>query len=501
MWLDDIVGYFNPKSKVSRLRARAAIKAWEEVNTRGYDAASRRGTAKKLVTSNKSADSENSNAIDIIRARARESIRNNPYSARAVNAITTNVVGKGIVPVITGPNEEVVNRLVQLWKEWVETPNLDYDGYHNIYSMQAAVMQAVVSSGEVLIRRRVTRGGVLPFKIQLLESDHLVTTRTFTAPNAAKDNDVVQGVELDGLDGKPVAYHLYEAHPGESNRIKNIENRLKILRLGAEDILHVFLQRRPGEHRGVSWLASVLTVLEELAAYERALLVRQKVSACYTAFVHDIEPPIDNSPKGEFDSEHIEPGMIDYLPPGKDIKFGNPPSPGTDYPAYKSTQLHAIAAGIGMSYEALTGDLSQVNFSSARMGWLEFQRNIDYWRGCLMNQMFNWRVSQWFLEAAELAGANVAGVSFEWVSPRREMIDPTKEIPAAIKAVRAGFSSLSGVIREQGKDPKAHFAQLQKDNEILDQLKLVLDTDPRQITASGQAQSVDPSETTQDSEE
>jgi capsid protein len=40
-------------------------------------------------------------------------------------------------------------------------------------------------------------------------------------------------------------------------------------------------------------------------------------------------------------------------------------------------QLHAIAAGVGLTYELLTGDLSQVNYSSIRAGLLEFRRRME----------------------------------------------------------------------------------------------------------------------------
>ena len=40
-------------------------------------------------------------------------------------------------------------------------------------------------------------------------------------------------------------------------------------------------------------------------------------------------------------------------------------------------QLHAIAAGVGLTYELLTGDLSQVNYSSIRAGLIEFRRRME----------------------------------------------------------------------------------------------------------------------------
>ena len=54
--------------------------------------------------------------------------------------------------------------------------------------------------------------------------------------------------------------------------------------------------------------------------------------------------------------------------------------------------------------------------------------------------------------------------------------------------------SLSEAIREYGYDPEEVLREIQQDNELLDQLELVLDTDPRKVTLSGQAQHDNPNE-------
>ena len=86
------------------------------------------------------------------------------------------------------------------------------------------------------------------------------------------------------------------------------------------------------------------------------------------------------------------------------------------------------------------------------------------------------------------------GIQPQWTPPRRELIDPDKEIGATIKAVRSGLMSLSEAIREYGYDPEEVLREIQQDNELLDQLELVLDTDPRKVTLSGQAQHDNPNE-------
>lgn len=480
MWIDSFVGFFSPRAKFRRLQFRNAAKVLEK---RGYEAASRTRRTSKWRTASTSANAETQNAIPILRDRARDLVRNDPYAARAVQLIAHNTVGKGIMANITGP-ESVQNS----WKSWAESTQIDWDGCQNFYGIQNLIMKSVPESGEVLVRRRRInpQNGGLPIKLQVLESDHLVNTLFTKNPN--NENRIIQGVEVNN-DDEVVAYHLYKNHPGNSG-VDMPNNPLDTVRVPADDIAHIYLKNRPGQVRGVTWLAPVMIMIRDYNEFQDAMLVRQKVAACFSAFISDIEPPADTTTAAdEFDLEYLEPGIVEHLPPGKNITFGSPPMPpaGT-YDAYVKTILHSLATGLGTSYEALSGDLAEVNFSSARMGWLEFGRNIDSWRSLMLIPQFNDKVFGWFLEAAALSGIQTDGTSTQWTAPARQMIDPTKEIPAHIKAIRAGISTLSDVIRQYGKHPSAQFEEIKQDNEIIDKNGLILDSDPRKVTASGSLQ-------------
>ena len=50
-----------------------------------------------------------------------------------------------------------------------------------------------------------------------------------------------------------------------------------------------------------------------------------------------------------------------------------------------------------------------------------------------------------------------------WTPPRRELVDPAKEIKALIDAVKAGFMSLSEVQRSLGFIPSEVMAELEQD--------------------------------------
>lgn len=454
---------------------------------RKFDGAAKTKRTSRWFAPSTSANSETSLSLVTLRNRSRDLRRNNPYAARAIQGITNNVIGHGIETQFRGDGTDLgkPTPVEQAWEAWTCSKDIDYDGRHDIYGLQRLIMEAVVESGEVIVRKRYKAGLKFPLQYQVLESDFLDITKNY--PSDPLGTHTIQGIEFD-IQGKRTAYHLYEAHPGGyDNQIYS--STLKSNRVPANEVMHIFRMERPGQARGVPWLSPVIIRLKDLDDYEDAQLMRQKIAACFTAFVRDIagevvDPDADAS-ANEL-SEKLEPGIIEHLPNGKMIEFTNPPTV-QNYAEYLSTMLHGIAAGVGATYELLTGDLSQVNFSSARMGWLEFQRNIETWRAGIVIPHFLDPVVEDFKNVVMIMGMDISKLKVQHVPPRREMIDPTKEIPATIEAIRGGLTTWSDEIMSLGKDPGAHFQQYKADMDLLDELGIKLESDPRVAKAGGPA--------------
>lgn len=462
-WLDKTIDWFSPKAGLERAKARKAVSL-----VRSYDGASRGRRMTNWQASTSSANAETISQLMLLRDRSRDLVRNNPWAARAVQVIASNVVGTGILPQAQGRTKTISKRQQTLWEQWGDTTQCDADGRHDFYGIQALIMRTVAESGECLVRRRWRRdedGLSVPFQMQVLEPDHLDVFKD----GPLSTGYMIQGIEFNKV-GQRVAYWLYPEHPG--GRL-GMGVASQSFRVPASEIIHVYRVDRPGQARGVPWCAPAIVRLRDLADYEDAQLLRQKLAACFTAFVYDSEfgegsdQPI---------SESLEPGAIEFLPNGKQITFSNPP--GADgYGQYTSDVLGSVAMAFGITREALTGNLSEVNFSSGRMGWIEFQRNIEAWQWQMLVPQLCGRVWEWFNDAAELTGSERTSVT--WTPPRREMIDPVKELKGMNTAVRSGFTSLSEAIRKLGYDPEQVLTELSADMELLDRLGLVLDSDPR----------------------
>lgn len=489
-WIDRLVTYVSPKAGVERARARYQVGIYRQFEARNYDGADRGKHTARWRAPGTSANAAIAPALDLLRNRSRDLVRNNPYAERAVRVIQGNVVGAGIVaqPRVFDSGQagqRALEAAKRLWGEWAESRDCDADGRLDLYGMQSLVMRTIAESGEVLVRRRWRRtsdGLSVPVQMQVLEPDFLDTTKDGTTSSGGI---IIRGVEFDVL-GQRVAYWLFSEHPGETGFTgRSFRNESK--RVPAADIEHLYRVDRAGQVRGIPFGAPCIIRLRDFDEYEGAQLLRQKLAAAFAGYMQDIEAPVEISKEKDDEIVDIDPGAILRLPPGKTITFPNTPQVSDD--GHASRVLHAIAIGFGVTYESLTGDFKGVNFSSGRMGWLEFGRNLDQWQWHLMIPGFCVPAWRWFREAATLAGSPIENVSATWTPPRREMIDPTREIPARIKEIRAGLKSLSGAIRENGFDPDEQLEQIAADAKKIDGLQLILDSDPRKTMSAGSLQS------------
>lgn len=472
---------------------------WQRINpwakVRKYEGASKSKRMRNWKTDSTSANSALYGSLEILRNRSRDLKRNNPFASRGLHAIATNTVGKGIRTQFRDKNStSPSNPAEEMWKPWAESKTFDFDGRYDIFGFQRMIMQATPESGEILIRKRINKKLPFPLQYQILESDFLDTDKTqFKTDNG---NTIIQGIEFD-QDGKRVAYWLFEQHPGafyEQYGLKKLTSQ----RVLASEIRHIFRQERPGQARGVPWLAPVMVRLKDLDDYEDAQLMRQKIAACFTAFVQDISADVMDASEGGTKenpelSERVEPGLIEFLPTGKTVTFSAPPEV-ANYDQFTKNVLRSVAAGLGVSYEVLTGDLSEVNFSSARLGWIEFMRNLEVWRKELVIDGFLCGVVEDFIEVAKILGKDFSQMTPVHTPPRREMIDPTKEIAAAEASIKAGLSTWSEELMALGKDPEEHFAQYAKDKKMIDQYGLKLTSDASIAQASKQNQGSDNNE-------
>lgn len=472
---DSVVSAFNPVAGMRRAMARRALSA-----IRGFEAATRGRRTSGWRTTSSDANTEIGQGQALLRDRARSMRRDNPYAERGISAIASNTVGYGIVPDPIGRARQKKKALA-LWKQWAETCACDTTEMGDFYGIQNLAMQSIAESGEVLVRRVWTPGkNVVNFQLQILEADHLDDSKNWANGDGTY---IEQGIEYDA-NGNRTHYWLFPRHPG--GNIISIREGLQSQQVPAEDVAHIFLRKRPGQTRGYSWMAPVILRMRNFDEMEDAVIEQAKIAACFAAIIQNDDP--NGGPQmGKPDLiERLEPGLIERVGAGESVTFGTPPT-FNGYDSYSKQSLRATSVGLGVPYEVLTGDLSGVSFTSGRMGWLEFGRNIDVWRWQMIVPQLCTKVWGWFNEAAMLSREGWGEyIPATWVAPRRDLIDPTKELDALKSEMRIGALSYSGMLKERGiNDTEAHIQQIVDDNRALDDAGLIFDSDPRKVATAG----------------
>lgn len=458
---------FTAQSTASMPPATGRVPDVQKPNTRAYaqyDAA-RHGRRMRGWSAPSTGPARATEGLETIRNRTRDAARNDWSAAASVRAWTTNLVGAGIVPRPKTKNTDLKRRLLDLWEEWVA--DADADGVLDFYGLQTLVVRSWLLSGEVFVRlrrRRLEDGLRVPLQLQVIESDQLPMFSTDSWPGLHPGHTICQGVEFDHI-GRRVAYWFHRNHPGDRPRTATPEYG-SLSRVPKTHLLHIFEPVRPGQVRGVSDLAAVLTKLRGVMDYDDAVLERQRLANLFTLFVTRAPggpSPLDmvtGQPEmADIDLVRMEPGLVQELAPGEDVKFSDPPDSGSGYDDFVRAQHLGISAGQGLPYELLTGDLRDVSDRSLRIILNEFRRHCGQRQWQIIIPQLCRPVWRAWCQAAVLGGDVKVSEAKEaervdWAPEAWAYIHPVQDVQAKRIEVEAGFRSRAQVIAATGEDPE-----------------------------------------------
>jgi len=482
--IDSALALIAPRRAAARYAAKVAIANLR----RGYEAGGKTRITEGWRGSNASADAEIAVAGPVLRDRSRDLVRNNALAAQAVQVLVNNIVGPGIRPRAASGNKALNKRVDALWRSFAGS--CDYYGHTDFHGLLNLAVREMIEAGDILALKIATPRGLgrtVPLQIQLREIDHLDTGRV---QDIAGGGYTDQGIEFDA-GGRRTAFWMFPQHPGGTNRA--IRRRFESERIDATRVAHLF-ERQRVQSRGVPWGAPAMVALRDLGDWQQAELVRKKTEACLVGIVFgddetqaSVAPVVQDSQGNKV--EQFEPGLIAYARGGKDIKFNQPASTAGVY-EWNRVQMHIVASGFRVPYALMTGDLSQNNFSSSRVGLNEFRRMVEQLQWQTVIPMFCEPIWRWFIEAAQLAGLLPldAVIPAEWAPPRFEMVNPLQDVQADLLETRAGFASPQQMIAKRGYDPAAVIEEWAAHAEATDALGLIFDSDPRKVSKGGNTQ-------------
>jgi len=453
-FIDRIVGFVNPHAGIARHFARRQLQ-------RAYEAASPRDPWRpRRAGASANADHRADGAT--LRAKARALVQNVPYIWAGLDGLVAATVGTGITPRASGREKDVINGLLPAWFKVC-----DADGRFDFFGLTKAAYHAMEQDGEVLVRKRTRRATDalrVPLQLQLLEIDWLDSARSGTLDG----NQIVNGIEYDML-GAVAAYYLWDSHPGD---IATVRGRAQSQRVPADQIIHLFGPARPGQGRGITRLAPVIARVRDLQLYEDAEMARKNLEARLSVLASGDTAAMENPAAmagagegrgGPADLGELGGGTIVGMPAGMNFTVIEPKaSPG--YVEYIKFQLHLIAAGMGVPYHLLTGDMNEVNYSSARVRLLDFRRSVTQMQWVTLIPKLLVPIYDAFIEHAYLAGLiKTLDKSVDFSPPKWDYVNPEQDVKADLAEIGGGLSSFSEKLRQRGYEPEVVYTELAKD--------------------------------------
>jgi lambda family phage portal protein len=440
---------------------------------RSYSAARATRTTGGFGTSTSSADAELHQDLTRLRNRSRALVRDSAYAKRARTVVVNNVIGTGVglqAQVLNARggalNERINTAIEDSWTQWCAAESCHTGGAMHFSDLERAALGQVFDAGEVFIRMHFRRFGNsrVPMSLELIESERLadqIVSQAGLGP-LAPGHELRMGVEVDRF-GRAVAYYIRERHPGDV-RFGYAGQSEMYERVPADQIFHLRVVTRWPQTRGEPWMHTVVRKIDDLNEYSQLEVSAARAAAAYFATIEtaDLENPLVD--KLEDDGSpvmNIDPLTIQELAPGEKLQFHTPNRPNAAFDAFVRSLLREVAAGCGTSYESLSRDYSQSNYSSSRLALLE---DRDGWRALQQWWVRSFRrpLHAAWLQQAALAGV-VPGLSRQAYAedPQRfeaaafrcrgwSWVDPTKEVNAYKEAVKAGFITVGAVIEQTG---------------------------------------------------
>jgi lambda family phage portal protein len=416
-----------------------------------------------------------------LRAHARDLEKNNVYAHRFHSLCATHIVGEDGVVLESGvlgnsakPKAGWNEEIESAWEEWGRTATTN--GQMDWVALQQAITKTVSMDGEILLR--IVRGfphNRFGFALQIIDADQL--DWSYSQPVDKDGNRVVMGVALDKYD-RPTGYYLWKYHPAD------YEGRPSRTLVPARDIIHIYLPERPNSVRGIPWTTSCMVLMSMLGKLYGAELNSAIAESTRLGIIksqgladpNDVEA--DSDPYASADAISTEEAQFLGIDPGLDVTFAPPTHPNSALAGFAKSLLEGIATGLGVAYHSLTGDVSQANYSSARIALLEERANWVKLQRWFIDRACNPIFEAWLETAIAIGAVKVPVVDYKrvyapiWWPRSWEWVDPQKDITAATLAIDAGLSTYQQEIGSAGRNWRKVLQQRATEQEFIKSLGL-----------------------------
>ncbi|ADJ23031.1 phage portal protein, lambda family [Hyphomicrobium denitrificans ATCC 51888] len=462
----------------------------------------------------------------MLRARARDLVRNNAHAKNAVRMNDDAVSGSGVKLALRidwrslGINDKEIasewqDYVTRQWEAYAEGVEFQADAQRQstFSEMFALVNRTRFIDGDALAVLELKQGtGAYQTCINLIDIDRL------SNPMGAPDTKFLRGgIERDAV-GEPLAYYIRLSHPDDVGVELSSLSWQRVPRQtpwGRPIVLHVFNKQRPEMTRGVSEFASVIHAFKMLGTYRDTELQSAITQAGFTAVIkteldygaafqviglHGAKAaggsggPLVDGITGAMklasdyhnanDDITFNGNKIPHLLPNESLEFNRPTHPNTNFDGFESAFLKNLAAGLGVEAHELAKNYKEVNYSAARAALLAVWRTYRARRNHLVQHWAMPFFSAWLEEGVAIGtiklpvgvtdflAAKPYLVRGEFIAWGKPMIDPYKERQAQQLGVQMGVETVEDIAAEEGANWRDKAEQIATEKKYFEGLGL-----------------------------
>lgn len=492
--LDKSIAFFSPQTALKRETARIRLELVQNITNSGYSESGGSKKKKSLKGWNHKSNSPQEDIdenLHTLRQRSRSLWMGAPYAASAIKTQRTNVIGAGLKLKCRIDTERLglTREQADTWEKhvekefalWADEKWCDVARLNNFYEIQQLALMSWLMNGDgwaAVKYGEKTKWMPYTLKLHMFEADRVSTPNnsankvswlktTNTMGKAPNGNYIYNGVEVD-KNGGVVAYWIcnqYPQHNGTSTTIIKEWKRVEAYgpRTGNPNIIQLMESERCEQYRGVPYLAPVIEAMKQITRYTEAELTAAVVTAFFTVFI-----TTDNSNRNEIpftdsfseeqqvdaqdeNSYELGAGTVNVLGENEKVEIADPKRPASGFDPFVNAMAKQVGAALEIPYELLAKSFTS-SYSASRAALLEAWKAFKMRRTWFANDFCQPVYKLWLAEAISTGRVTAPGYfndpatakawnNAEWIGPAQGMLDPVKEVNAAIRRADRGFST------------------------------------------------------------
>lgn len=458
--------------------------------------------------------------LQTLRNRAADLAINSAVGAGAIHVETSNVIGAGLklfprikhnfLGMSAQEAREWARKTKQEFSLWADSAlACDYLRRNNFYELQKIAFMSYLTEGDnfcVFKRRVPTKDNPYSLRLLLIEAARVsnpqmsgtIALNNIEMRRLGTDNRIINGIEVNA-NGALEAVWISNRQWDEPTTLDGVLKwqRVKFFgeRTGLRNVLHICADTRPGQFRGVPFLAPVIESLKQLSRYSDAELTSAIIKSFFSIFFVQPANNFDmnqitgasaaggNSPVVDVNEYRLGPATMAALPRGVDVKAVDSSNAQSTFDEFTGAFLKQIGAGIGVPYEILLKNFS-ASYSASRAALLQAADEFRQRKAYFVHDFCQPIYENFLIEAISLGRIDAPGffdspekraawLSADWFTEQTRFLDPVKEAEGIRKQIELGLTTREkAAVELAGTDFWENVEMLQEENKLMSKIIL-----------------------------